>query len=100
SELSAEERKELRGTEREDRIKDEDAYQEFKLLKGPDFISRLHGHLDVLGPNPRKDRSSNCPDLTWPIRRALMLRGVLGLKDDPKKPDTLDIDAGLLFALL
>jgi len=29
-----------------------------------------------------------------------MLRAVLGLKDDPKKPDTLDMDGGLLFALL
>ena len=41
-----------------------------------------------------------CPDLTWPIRRALMLRSVLGLKDNPKIADVLDMDRGLLYALL
>lgn len=71
-----------------------DLYREFKLLKGPDFISRLHGFLDVLGPNPRL--GTKCPDITWPIRRALILRGILGLKGS----DVLDSDPGLLHALL
>jgi len=69
-------------------------YQAFKLLKGPDFISRLHGFLNVLGPNPRTD--AKCPDTTWPIRRAIILRGLLGLKGN----DVLDVDSGLLNALL
>lgn len=68
--------------------------QEFRLLKGPDFISRLHGYLNVLGPNPRSGAA--CPDITWPVRRALILRGILRLKDDA----VLDIDPGLLNALL
>src|SRR5262249_29358720 len=71
-----------------------EAYREFKLLKGPDFISRLHGFLDVLGPNPRKD--TECLDATWPIRRALLLRGLLRLTDN----EELNIDPGLLYALL
>ena len=66
--------------------------REFRLKKGKDFVSRLHAHLDVLGPNPRAD----APDRTWPLRRALMLRGALGLKGD----DTLQVDPGLLHALL
>ena len=69
-------------------------FNEFKLLKGPDFISRLHGFLNVLGPNPRV--TPDCPDVTWPVRRAIILRGILGLKDG----DELDMDAGLLDALL
>lgn len=69
-------------------------YQDYKLLKGPDFMSRLHGFLDVLGPNPA--RKPNCDDITYPIRRAIILRSMLGLKDY----DELDIDRGLLIALL
>lgn len=68
----------------------QDRKLEFQALKGPDFASRLHGHLDVLGPNPGRE------DVTWPIRRALMLRGVLRLKPN----EALDIDPGLLRALL
>lgn len=69
-------------------------HQAFKLLKGPDFISRLHGFLNVLGPNRRI--GTDFVDVTWPIRRAIMLRGILGLKDD----EELKIDLGLLDALL
>lgn len=99
-EMAADARGALQDAAREDRIKVEDAYQRFRLLKGPDFISRLHGHLDVLGPNPRKSLPVSCPDRTWPIRRALILRSVLGMDKDLINPSVLDMDAGLLFALL
>ncbi|MCE5238542.1 hypothetical protein LLH23_08625 [bacterium] len=70
-------------------------YRAFTLAKGPDFVSRLHGFLNVLGPNGRRDPA--CPDdLTWPIRRALLLRSLLKLGDD----DRLEMDPGLLDALL
>jgi hypothetical protein len=72
----------------------ENAWRDFRLLKGPDFISRLHGHLNVLGPNPSTDSSGF--DVTWPIRRALMLRSTLGLDEK----DELQMDPGLLYALL
>lgn len=68
--------------------------REFQMLKGPDFISRLHGFLNVLGPNRRKH--SSCPDITWPIRRAIILRDVSKVGED----EELDIDPGLLDALL
>ena len=80
--------------ERAARREIERLYREFQLLKGPDFVSRLHGFLNVLGPNPRL--GAGCPDVTWPIRRAIILRGVLKLKAS----EELDIDAGLLNALL
>ena len=90
AELSAEDRAERRRVYR----KQHERYREYVLLKGPDFVSRLHGFLNVLGPNPRVN--SVCPDITWPIRRALILRGILRLKPT----DTLDVDLGLLHALL
>lgn len=77
-----------------ERREHEKAWREFRLLKGPDFISRLHGQLDVLGPNPRT--GNNCSDVTWPIRRALILRAVLKLDEK----EELQIDPGLLYALL
>jgi hypothetical protein len=73
---------------------DSDRYRAFQLVKGPDFVSRLDGFLNVLGPNPNEE--TECLDTTWPIRRALILRSILGLKDH----DELDIDPGLLYALL
>jgi hypothetical protein len=69
-------------------------YRDYKLLKGPDFVSRLHGFLNVLGPNPRT--GNDCIDITWPIRRALILRGILRLKEKA----VLNMDTGLLQALL
>jgi hypothetical protein len=71
-----------------------ESYRAFKLLKGPDFISRLEGFLNVLGPNPRTGPTGS--DITWPIRRALTLRGLLGLADS----EVLEIDPGLLYALV
>ena len=63
----------------------------FKLAKGPDFKSRISGALDVLGPNPVEDED----DVAFPLRRALMIRGLLRAGDRP-----LDIDPGLLAGLL
>jgi RyR domain/ATPase family associated with various cellular activities (AAA) len=74
----------------------------FKLAKGPDFVSRLQGYLNVLGPNPKIVRDTNgnarvdTSDVCFPVRRALLIRGMLRLK--PEKP--LAIDRGLATALL
>jgi hypothetical protein len=77
------------------------------MAKGPDFKSRLAGFLDVLGPNPRQvyndeaarnglDPWVNDPsDLDFPVRRAILLRSLLGLGNEP-----LAIDRGLLTAIL
>ena len=70
----------------------------FRLLKGPDFVSRLHGYLNILGPNPRRPDAAGAQeaDRTYPIRRALILRALLRADKD----DVLRLDAGLLHALL
>jgi len=95
------------------------AWQRYQLLKGPDFISRIHGSLNVLGPNPVKKRDgattdkiedtqsakaghdspcqdANRADVSFPLRRAILLRAFLGCKPRQR----LAIDPGLLAALL
>lgn len=75
----------------------------WRMVKGPDFKSRIHGYLDVLGPNPRllKDAASrpvvDKSDASFPIRRALFLRGVWKL--GRKGPDR-EFDEQLARALL
>jgi len=54
--------------------------QGFKNIKGPDFVSRLRGSINVLGPNRRSETDKN-----HILRRALLLRSLaerkLGSKD-------------------
>jgi len=84
----------------------EEMKQKFRLAKGPDFKSRLDGYLNVLGPNQRtlcvknikntESRQIDKTDIFFPVRRALMIRNILGCK----KNEGLEIDDGLLTALL
>jgi hypothetical protein len=55
------------------------AAEEFQAAKGPDFVSRLKGYVNVLGPNPRSSGSSAGPgaDPYFIIRRAILLRAIL-----------------------
>ncbi len=78
-------------------------WEEFKIKKGPDFVSRLAGYLNVLGPNRRLVMNPSTGtweddpgDVCFPVRRALLMRSMLGLKDG----DRLDIDQGVLSALI
>jgi hypothetical protein len=69
-----------------------DAWEDgFRASKGPDFKSRLAGFINVLGPDPRDDQ-----DVTFPVRRALLLRVHLGIRPDAGA----DIDLGLLKGFL
>lgn len=72
--------------------------------KGPDFISRISGYLNVFGPNrkPWFDKKSkqwfsegDPEDNCFSIRRALFIRHVLNCGDKP-----MDIDLQLLKALI
>jgi hypothetical protein len=55
---------------KEEKEKKEKEFKEFKNNKGPDFVSRLRGHIDVKGPSPEKGASGHA----HVIRRAIMLR--------------------------
>lgn len=70
---------------------------EFKLAKGPDFLSRLRGYVNILGPN----QTNPITDQLFIIRRAMLLRSLL----EKKVPHLLtnkeaQIDNGVLRALL
>jgi hypothetical protein len=50
---------------------------EFKQKKGPDFVSRIKGSVDIAGPNPRKDEdNSGIADNAYILRRALLIRSL------------------------
>lgn len=69
---------------------------EFNNVKAPDFISRLRGTINVLGPN-RVDKN----DKSFLLRRALLLRSLCerNLKSC-MQGSILNIDAGILAAML
>lgn len=48
---------------------------DFRKAKGTDFVSRLRGYVDILGPNPYGDQDS-----FYMIRRAILLRSLLERK--------------------
>jgi hypothetical protein len=68
----------------------------FSAAKGPDFVSRLRGHVDVLGPDPMNES-----DRMYPIRRAILLRALLERRA-PRllRGERANIDEGVLSALL
>ena len=86
---------------REDNSWKEEQKAYFSSIKGPDFVSRLRGHIDILGPNRVDDF-----DDTYVIRRALLLRSFLlerfGLKDSNDKEANLInyVDPPIIKAML
>ncbi|MBC8112832.1 MAG: AAA family ATPase, partial [Candidatus Saccharimonas sp.] len=66
--------------------------------KGRDFVSRLHGYINILGPNQQGE------DPSFVLRRALVLRSMLERNTDAaglfNSKQELQIDDGVLRALL
>ena len=82
---------------------------ELRSAKVPDFLSRLKGYVNILGPNPPEDAPSGAPEDTRDsfhlIRRAILLRSLISRnaphlfqKKDGHK--VLQIDNGVLRAFL
>ena len=72
-----------------DRGSDDPRAAEFRAAKGPDFVSRLRGFIDIKGPNPAAGQRG---DLSYIIRRAIMLRSTASRL----YPHLIDADTGLL----
>lgn len=77
--------------------------EEFRQVKGPDFISRLKGYVNILGPNPAANNQAGNP--YYVLSRAILLRSILSRqatamleKCDGK--ELLNIDPGVLNAFL
>lgn len=69
---------------------------EIPSAKATDFLSRLRGYVDILGPNPAAR-----DDETFYLRRALLLRALLMQKARGLfHQGTLDIDPGVLRAFI
>jgi len=70
---------------------------EFKANKGPDFVSRLRGYINILGPNQSDDN-----DQLFMLRRAMLIRSLI----EQKLPHLINekgeaqIDDGVLRAML
>jgi hypothetical protein len=68
-----------------------------RAAKVPDFVSRLKGYMNVLGPNPREGGD----DPYYVLRRAILLRAMLAR--DAKhvlRKGVVQIDSGVLRAML
>jgi hypothetical protein len=79
----------------------------FRGAKVPDFISRLKGFVNVLGPNPQgsKNGEPSAADPFYIIRRAILLRSILWcnarhLFQPNGEIQLLNIDKGVLRAFL
>lgn len=77
----------------------EDMKRKFALAKGPDFVSRLRGFINIMGVNPVNEE-----DRSFIIRRAIILRVMFELAKKAKglfnNRKELNIDKGLLRAFL
>ena len=79
--------------------------EKFKDVKGPDFISRLKGYINILGPNPVTGSEHPEADPYYVIRRAIIARSnlernapqIFTRRDGNKVPR---IDEGVLRAVL
>ena len=75
----------------------ERAKKEFSGAKGPDFLSRLRGYVNIMGPN-----QCGKNDRFYIIRRAMLLRAVLKKKAKSifVNAGKADIDPGVVRAML
>lgn len=77
--------------------------ERFRSAKGPDFVSRLKGYVNVLGPNPIDGDADGDP--YYLIRRAILWRSMLLRAADhlfraENGKKVLQIDSGVLRATL
>ncbi len=79
--------------------------EQLRAAKQPDFVSRLRGYLDVLGPDPHPAAGEPGDDRFHRLRRAILLQSMLRRKAPQLIGragglDTLSLDPGVLRAFL
>ena len=80
--------------------------EDYRTAKGPDFISRLKGYVNILGPNRQQGACEDAQaDPYYIIRRAILLRSLLKrnvphLFEKRGAKELLNIDRGVLRAML
>lgn len=82
--------------------KDQQRLEQFTDAKGPDFVSRLRGFINIMGPNQLKINDGT--DEAFIIRRARMFRTIISKTQKAKQlfnsHGELQIDNALLRAIL
>lgn len=86
------------GEEIEGLIEQKQFKQEFAFAKGPDFISRLRGYVNILGPNQTDEHW----DQLFIIRRAMLLRSLLERRASHliNSKQEAQVDNGVIRAML
>lgn len=90
--------KEFLGEDITDPNEHKEFLRKFQDAKGPDFVSRLRGYVNILGPN----QTNGDWDQLFVVRRAMLLRSLLERKVPHliNKEGEAQIDNGVLRALL
>jgi hypothetical protein len=70
-------------------------WQDYCRAKGPDFISRLGGHLNIVGINP-----ADADDELYLVRRAILIRAFLQRMQTLSGTEIAQIDDHMLRAVL
>jgi len=79
----------------ENRSKTDDLWVQFSKAKGPDFVSRISVHLNIVGINPL-----GLDDETYLIRRAIVIRHLLAMEQNLKDHEPARIDPDMIRAYL
>lgn len=79
----------------EDRSKSDQQWVDFSRAKGPDFVSRIRGHINIIGINP-----TGPDDETHLIRRAVVVRSMLVQMQRLAPGEKAKIDDNILRAVL
>jgi hypothetical protein len=77
------------------RSHDDKRWIDFSEAKGPDFVSRLRGHLNIVGINP-----ADSDDQLYLIRRAIMIRSMLTKIQKLEVGEAARIEGRMLRAIL
>jgi hypothetical protein len=89
-------------TEEERRKEELKRLEQFRDAKGPDFVSRLRGFINILGPNP--NHQAGRIDNTFIIRRAKILRTTFEMTEKTRQlinsGGELQVDESVLRAML
>ncbi len=67
----------------------------FSKQKGPDFVSRIRGHIDIIGINP-----TDADDEMYLIRRAVVVRNMLTIMQSLSPGEEAKIESNILQAIL
>lgn len=79
----------------DDRSRSDPQWIKFSKAKGPDFVSRIRGHINIVGINP-----TGADDALYLMRRAVVVRSMLTQMQELAPGEKARIDDNILRAIL